>query len=267
MSCFGNKVVVITGAGSGIGRCLAQQCAAKGAQLAVSDVNADGLKETLASLPNGTKARSYIVDTANVDQVFAHAEEVKRDFGGAHFLFNNAGVMLNGTFDHQTIQELEWQVNINMWGVIYGCKAFLPIMMEQREGCLINISSVIGLIGFPLQTGYAISKFAIRGLTECLWSELEGTGVRAIVVHPGGTRTNIKANTRMAARAGAEEERYAGVADTIMRTSPEDLVGEILAGVERGDKRIVPGYLAGRIFWLSRLLPNSYDRLVKRMTK
>ncbi len=266
MSCFKNKVVVITGAGSGIGRCLAQQCAAKGAQLALSDVNAKGLKETLASLPDGTKAKSYILDTSNVDQVFDHAEEVKRDFGGAHFLFNNAGVMLNGTFDHQSIEELEWQVNINMWGVIYGCKAFLPIMLAQHEGCLINISSVIGLIGYPTQSGYAIAKFAIRGLTECLWSELEGTGVRAIVVHPGGTKTNIKANTRMAANANHEEERYAGVGDKIMRTRPEDLVAEILAGVERGDKRIVPGYLAGRIFWLSRLLPNSYDRLVRMMT-
>jgi short-subunit dehydrogenase len=266
MSCFQNKVVAITGSGSGIGRCLAQQCAEKGARLALSDVNAHGLEETLASLPRGTEAKTYIVDTAKADQVFAHAEDVKRDFGMAHFLFNNAGVMLNGTFDHQSIEELEWQVNINMWGVIYGCKAFLPIMLEQREGCLINISSVIGLIGYPTQSGYAIAKFAIRGLTECLWSELDGTGVRAIVVHPGGTKTNIKTNTRMAAKANHEEELYAGVADTIMKTTPEDLVAEILTGVERGAKRIVPGNLAGRIFWLSRLLPNSYDRLVRMMT-
>jgi short-subunit dehydrogenase len=266
MRCFHGKVVAITGAGSGIGRCLARQCAEKGARLALSDIDAHGLEETLASLPGGTEARTYLVDTSKADQVFAHAEDVKHDFGTAHFLFNNAGVMLNGTFDHQSIEELEWQVNINMWGVIYGCKAFLPMMLAQREGCLINISSVIGLIGFPLQTGYAISKFAVRGLTECLWGELDGTGVRAIVVHPGGTRTNIKASTRMAARAGAEEERYAGVGDKIMRTKPEDLVTEILAGVERGDKRIVAGYLAGRIFWLSRVLPNSYDRLVRMMT-
>jgi short-subunit dehydrogenase len=266
MSCFQSKVVAITGAGSGIGRCLVQQCAEKGARLALSDVNAHGLEETLASLPRGTEAKTYIVDTSKADQVFAHAEDVKRDFGTAHFLFNNAGVMLNGTFDHQSIEELEWQVNINMWGVIYGCKAFLPMMLAQREGCLINISSVIGLIGFPLQTGYAISKFAVRGLTECLWGELDGTGVRAIVVHPGGTRTNIKASTRMAAKAGAEEERYAGVADTIMKTTPEELVRQTLVGVERGDKRIVPGHLASRIFWLSRLLPNSYDRLVRMMT-
>lgn len=152
-----------------------------------------------------------------------------------------------------------------MWGVIYGCKAFLPIMLGQREGCLINISSAIGLIGYPTQSGYAISKFAIRGLTECLWSELDGTGVRAIVVHPGGTKTNIKANTRLAAKANHEEERYANVGDRIMRTRPEDLVAEILAGVERGDRRIVAGHLGKRIFWLSRLLPNSYDKLVSRI--
>jgi short-subunit dehydrogenase len=266
MRCLQGKVVAITGAASGIGRCLARQCAEKGARLALSDIDAHGLADTLASLPGGTEARTYLVDTSKADQVFAHAEDVKHDFGTAHFLFNNAGVMLNGTFDHQSIEELEWQVNINMWGVIYGCKAFLPIMLEQREGCLINISSVIGLIGYPTQSGYAISKFAIRGLTECLWSELEGTGVHAILVHPGGTKTSIKANTRMAAKANHEEDRYAAVGDKIMRTTPDDLVAEILAGVERGARRIVPGYLAGRIFWLSRLLPNSYDRLVRMMT-
>ena len=149
MSCFAGKVAVITGAGSGIGRALAQQLAAKGARLALSDVNATGLEATVVSLPAGCDARSYALDVSNRRAVFDHADAVQRDFGTAHFVINNAGVTVVGTIAHLTIEEIEWQLGINLWGVIYGTKAFLPMMLAQREGCIVNISSVFGLVGVP----------------------------------------------------------------------------------------------------------------------
>jgi NAD(P)-dependent dehydrogenase (short-subunit alcohol dehydrogenase family) len=262
MSSFTGKVAVVTGAGSGIGRALVQQLAAQGARLAASDINAAALAETMQSLPAGAEARSYIVDVSKRDAVFAHAEDVRRDFGTAHLVINNAGATVVGTVEHLSIEEIEWQLGINLWGVIYGTKAFLPMMLAQREGCIVNISSVFGLIGFPLQSAYNISKFGVRGLTECLWSELEGTGVRAVSVHPGGIRTNIEKASRRAAAAGEEEDAFAGLAEQMLTTPPERVATDILAGVERGKRRILTGSWSSRMSWMGRFLWNAYPALI-----
>jgi short-subunit dehydrogenase len=262
MSHFEKKVAVVTGAGSGIGRALAQLLAAKGARLALSDINAAGLAETMKSLPAGTDARSYAVDVSSRQAVFAHADDVKRDFGTAHVVINNAGATVVGTVAHLSIEEIEWQLGINLWGVIYGTKAFLPMMLAQREGCIVNISSVFGLIGFPMQSAYNISKFGVRGLTECLWSELDGTGVRAVCVHPGGIKTNIEKAGRRAAASGDEEGAFEGLAEKMLVTPPERVAADILAGVERGKRRVVTGSWSTRMFWMSRFLPNTYPALI-----
>jgi NAD(P)-dependent dehydrogenase (short-subunit alcohol dehydrogenase family) len=263
MSCFAGKVVVITGAGSGIGRSLARQLAAKGARLALSDINATSLEETMNSLPAGSDARSYALDVSNRQAVFEHAATVRSDFGTAHFVVNNAGATVVGTVAHLSIEEIEWQLGVNLWGVIYGTKAFLPMMLAQREGCIVNISSVFGLVGYPLQSAYNISKFGVRGLTECLWSELEGTGVRAVSVHPGGIKTNIDKVGRRCAASGAEEAAFDGMAETMLLTPPEECAADIIAGVERGKRRIITGHLSTRLYWLSRLLPNAYPSVLK----
>ena len=156
-------------------------------------------------------------------------------------MINNAGATVVGTVEHLTVDEIEWQLGINLWGVIYGTKAFLPMMLAQREGCIVNISSVFGLVGFPAQGAYNISKFGVRGLTECLWSELEGTGVRAVCVHPGGIKTNIEKAGRRCAAAGEEEARFSTLADKMLMTPPEDCAADIIAGVERGKRRIITG--------------------------
>lgn len=220
MTGLNGKVVVVTGAGSGIGRALAEQFAAKGARLALSDVNADGLRGTVERLPAGTEVRAYPLDVSRREAVFAHADDVRRDFGTAHVVVNNAGTSIVGTFEHLTVEEIEWQLGINLWGVIYGCKAFLPMMLEQRDGVLVNISSVFGLLGFPLQSAYNISKFGVRGLTECLWSELDGTGVHAVCVHPGGIRTNIEKAARRCAASGADEAVFEGLGNHLLVTPP-----------------------------------------------
>lgn len=264
---FRGKVVVITGAGSGIGRALAQQFAATGARLALSDVNEAGLAETLALLPADVESRGYRLDVSSKDAVFSHADEVKRDFGAAHVLINNAGAALVGTIAHTSIEEFEWQLGINLWGVIYGTKAFLPLMLEQREGCIVNISSVFGLIGFPLNGAYNISKFGVRGFTECLWTELEGTGVRAVCVHPGGIKTNIEKAARRVMAAGKEEDLFSGAGDSLLITPPMECAADILAGLQGGKRRILTGNKSSTIFWMARLLPNVYPALLRLLAR
>jgi NAD(P)-dependent dehydrogenase (short-subunit alcohol dehydrogenase family) len=266
MNILEGKVVVITGAASGIGRSLAVQFAAKGARLALSDVNAKGLRQTMRMLKKGTDARSYTLDVSDRKAVFAHAAQVRRDFGAAHYVINNAGATVVGTIANLSIEEIEWQLGINLWGVIYGTKAFLPMMLEQKEGCIVNISSVFGLVGFPTQGAYNISKFGVRGLTECLWSELEGTGVRAVSVHPGGIATNIEKAGRRAAAAGEEEAEFDEAAKKLLLTPPDECAADIIAGLERGDRRIVTGHRSSALHWLSRLLPDSYPVVLKALT-
>ena len=262
---FNNKVVVITGAGSGIGRALAIQLATAGARLALSDVNQAGLDETLQLLPSGSTAKGYQLDVSSWEAFQAHAEEVKTDFGTAHFIINNAGATVVGTVAHTSIEEYEWQLGINMWGVLYGTKAFLPMMQAQREGCIVNISSVFGLLAFPTQSAYTMSKFAVRGLTECLWQELDGSGVRAIVVHPGGIKTNIEKAGRRVKDAGDEEATFAAMGEKMLLTPPEECASDIINGMRKGHKRIITGNKSTTMFWMARLFPNLYPTILKRL--
>ena len=262
MNAFAGKVAVVTGAGSGIGRALARQLAARGVRLALSDIDDAGLDETRRMFPAGVEVRTYHLDVARRDDIYANAASVQRDFGTAHFVFNNAGATLVGTIEHLTIDEIEWLLGINLWGVIYGTKAFLPMLLAQREGCIVNLSSVFGLVSFPLQGAYNISKFGVRGLTECLWTELEGTGVRAVCVHPGGIRTRIEQSGRRSVNAGAEESRFEGLAAKLLLTPPEQCAADILRGIEAGRRRILTGHRSRSLYWLSRLLPQSYPTVL-----
>lgn len=170
-----------------------------------------------------------------------------------------------GTIAHVSIEEIEWQLSINLWGVIYGTKALLPMFLAQREGRIVNISSVFGLVGFPTQGAYNISKFGVRGLTECLWSELKGTGVSAGCVHPGGIRTNIERAGRSCKEAGEEKTRITAKAGALMATPPEDCAADIIRGIERGARRVVTGNRSSALFWLTRLFPDSYPAILKRI--
>ena len=263
MNIYQDKVAVITGAGSGIGRELARLLGARGARLAISDINEAGLAET-AGLCAAAAPRTYRLDVSRREQVFAHAEAVRRDFGAADFLFNNAGVSLAATFEHSTIEEIEWLLGINLWGVIYGTKAFLPMMLERRSGCIVNISSVFGLIGVPTQSAYNISKFGVRGLTESLWRELEDTGVRAVTVHPGGISTNIAKSARFSDNAGEYEQEKFGTVDKLLVTPAADCARDIVDGVARGAKRILTGKSSTLIDLAARIAPRSYGTLLKK---
>lgn len=260
---FQNKVVAITGAGSGIGRALAIELAAHGARMALADVNDVALEESIKLLPQGTEAKSYTLDVSNREAVFRFADNVQRDFGRVHFIINNAGTSVLATVEHTTIEEFEKVLAINLWGVIYGTKAFLPIMLQQREGCIVNVSSVFGLVATPCSAAYTITKFGVRGLTETLWQELDGTGVRAVLVHPGGINTNIS-KVQQAVCEGEMERTIKNANIRQMTTTPQECARQIIDGLRRRKPRLLVGNGASILHWISRLLPNSYGRLVRR---
>jgi short-subunit dehydrogenase len=258
-------VAVITGAGSGIGRALAQLLAARGCKLALADINEKGLAETAASLQ--AEVITQKLDVANRAAVYAFADAVKAQYGTAHVVINNAGVAVSQTVELLKWEDFEWLMGINFWGVTYGTKAFLPMLLAQNEGAMVNISSVFGIIAVPTQSAYNAAKFAVRGFTEALRHELKDSQVKAICVHPGGIKTNIAAAGRFyqdpLGRKDHKDstdrfERLAG-------TTPEKAAETIVRGIERGSPRVLIGADAHLIDWIQRLLPVSYGSIIRRM--
>jgi len=260
MTFLSDGVAVITGAGSGMGRCLAQQLAAVGAGLALSDVNEKGLAETVSLLgsPKG-KVTQHVVNVAEEARVKAFAEEVAAQHGRATALFNNAGVALLGVFEELSIEDIRWLMDINLWGVIYGTHYFLPLLKKEKRAHIVNMSSVFGLVGVVGQTAYCASKFAVRGFTESLRHEMEGTNVFVTSVHPGGIRTPIAKHARPGARASAtlQDESIARF-DRVATTSPEDAAARILQGVEKCEGRVLIGGDCKSVDILQRLRPVGY---------
>lgn len=274
MKDFRGRVAAITGAGSGIGRSLAQNLAAAGCNLSLSDVNESGLAETVAMLASSSvKVTSATVDVANREQVEAWAEQTVADHGKVNMIFNNAGVALGGTVEGTTIEEYEWIVNINFWGVVYGTKAFLPHMIDAGEGHVVNVSSVFGLFAQPTQSGYNATKFAVRGFTESLRQELDlaGNGVSATCVHPGGIKTAIAASARMNDSAeqmtGMSKEDSTKDFEKLFRTTADEAAKIILGAVRKNKRRVLVGTDAKIIDLFQRSLPTGYQPIVEAAMK
>jgi NAD(P)-dependent dehydrogenase (short-subunit alcohol dehydrogenase family) len=260
-------VAVVTGAGSGIGRALAQQLASAGSAVALADVNEAGLMETAASLSGKrAAATTHVVDVSDESAVRAFAEDVMTRHGRVTLLINNAGVALYGKFEEYSLDDLRWLMNINFWGIVYGVRYFLPILKRQQRAHIVNLSSVWGLIAPAGQSAYAASKFAVRGFTEALRHELEGSTVGVSCVHPGGIRTPIAQRARLGENAPAStKDQSIARFQRIATTPPEEAAAGILAGVERREPRILVGSGARQMDLLQRLRPATYWKtLMKR---
>jgi NAD(P)-dependent dehydrogenase (short-subunit alcohol dehydrogenase family) len=250
-----DAVVVITGAGSGIGQALAVEFAGLGARLALADVNGAGLQQTLELL-GSAEQRTYNVDVSNASAVEGFANQVTRDFGAVSILVNNAGVALHGRFADITLEEFEWLIGINFWGVIYGCKFFLPLLRTASSPRIVNISSVFGLIGPPGQTAYSSSKFAVRGFSESLREELRGTGISVTCVHPAGIATNIAVKARAGQNSRAEDQAMdLQVFAKAARVTPAEAARTIVQGVLKNKDRILIGQDAYRMDRMARIFP------------
>ncbi|CAN5486831.1 SDR family NAD(P)-dependent oxidoreductase [soil metagenome] len=269
MSLNSNSVAVITGAASGIGRALAVRFAQeKIAGIAISDVNEAGLNETaeMAKAAGGVVS-AHVIDVSKLDQVQRLADEAVAKHGRVTHIVNNAGVGVLGTFEQLSLEDFEWLMSINFWGVIYGCKVFLPILRQQESGHIVNVSSVFGFIAPEEQTAYCSSKFAVRGFTESLRHELAGSNIVVSAVHPGGIKTNIARNSRVGAGTPDEwKQQGAKFFDKVAKTSPETAADVILKGIKENNPRILIGQDAYAISFFSRLFPRRYLQIIERIS-
>jgi NAD(P)-dependent dehydrogenase (short-subunit alcohol dehydrogenase family) len=251
MTQIKDKIAAITGAASGIGRALAQRLAAKGASLALSDVNEAGLHETAALLAGAAgNVTTHLVDVRRREAVHRYADEVERSHGGADIVINNAGLTVRASIEEISYEDFELVIDVNMWGVIYGTKAFLPLLRKRPEGHIVNISSINAMVPFIKNGPYNISKYAVLGLSETLMQELQGQPIHVTCVHPGGIRTNIVRNSKGA------NEGDAVMFDKIARTSADKAAETIIAGIERNKEQVFIGIDAKAMAAAKRMMPH-----------
>jgi len=270
MKTFTDKVAAITGAGSGMGRSLALELARRGAHLALSDIDEASVTHTaIACRALGARVTSQRIDVADRDAVFAWARDTAAAHGKINLVFNNAGVSLSVPVATARLEDIEWLMNINFWGVVHGTQAFLPYLTASGDGHIVNTSSLFGIIAMPTQSAYNASKFAVRGFTEALRMELElaGAPVSCTCVHPGGVATNIVTASRIddsiTAFTGIDAQTHRRRANKLIDvTSADAAARQMLAGVQRNARRVLVGADARRVDKLARLLGASYQAMV-----
>jgi short-subunit dehydrogenase len=259
------KTAVITGAGSGIGRALALGLAARGCHLALSDIRPATLEPLAAELaPRGLRVSCHALDVADRDQVAAFPAIVTTSHPAVDLLFNNAGVALAGRFDEVSEQDFDWLFSINFHGVVRMTRAFLPLLKQRPEAHLVNIASVFSILTAVGQSAYCSSKFAVRGFSNVLRQELEGSSVGVSVVCPGGIATRIAVDARIGhGVSAADHATNLKRSAKLLSLAPERAAETILSGVERRKARILVGNDAKAGALLERLMPIRYYDLMR----
>jgi NADP-dependent 3-hydroxy acid dehydrogenase YdfG len=263
-SFLAGRTCVITGAGSGIGRALAERMSGMGCPVALCDWNEEGLEETAAGLDGPVFTRK--VDVSDRLAVMAFASDTKdwapKPFG---MFINNAGVTVSQLASEAATEDDEWVMNVNFWGVVNGTRAYLPILLEQGDGAIVNVSSIFGMIGYPAQSMYCASKHAVRGYTESLRHELRDTDIRVCTVHPGGIKTNIVKNARFHKDDLGNTDRTVLEKDfdKVAKTTPRRAAKIIQTGVDKNKPRIMVGPDAVGLAAMLRFAPVKYYDVIK----
>ena len=260
------RTAVVTGAAGGIGRAIAASLAHRGCNLAIADVDEVGMEGT-AKLIGGKSVRvsRHRLDVADRVAVAAFPDVVAAEHGGVDVLVNNAGVAVGGTFEQVSDEDFEWLFEINFWGVVRMTRAFLPLLRASEDARVVNISSAYGLVAPPEQTAYSASKFAVRGFSEALRHELEGSDIGVSVVHPGGVATSIAEKARVPAGITEEEIAQRQAKYRKLLRLPPEIAGEtIVRGIERRQSRILVGSDAKAISLIARLWPVKYWKVLAR---
>lgn len=281
MKEFNQKVAVITGAASGMGRALAVQLAGLGCHLGLADLNPDGLRETAALAGRaGCQIIQRAFDVSQKEMVYAFAEDVRKAFGQADLVINNAGVSTNVEIEDLDYGYFESLMNINFWGVVYGCKAFLPMLRERPEGHIVNVSSIFAIAAFPRYAPYNAAKAAVRAFSETLAAEMmiQKIPVTVSCVFPGGVGTNIASTTEQHIRGYIEkngldvssvnEEKIAAAEarGALLKAlyegggmaTPESVAAAIIEGIRNNQLRILVGDNAQELDELVRQYPEQY---------
>ncbi|MEV0059495.1 SDR family oxidoreductase [Nocardia sp. NPDC050718] len=260
---FTNKVCVITGAGSGIGRALAENLARRGAKLALSDIDAEGLAETVRIVEGlGAQVKADRLNVAEREAFLLYADSVKAHFGVVHQIYNNAGIAYHGDVVKTDFKDIERIMDVDFWGVVNGTKAFLPMLIESGDGHVVNVSSLFGLVTVPGQAAYNSAKFAVRGFTEALYQEMKiaKAPVKVTCVHPGGIKTAVARNATYA--EGIDGANTASLFDKYLAIhSPEMAAQTITEGVRKGHSRVLIGWEAKMLDVSVRFLASGYNRI------
>jgi len=264
-----NRVAVITGAGSGIGRATALAMARRGCHLALADIDEAAVRDSVATAQAlGVRATAHRLDVADRAAVAAFPDAVSRAHKRVDLVMNNAGVALGGTFEQVSEADFDWLLEINFHGVVRMTRAFLPLLHQSDDARIINVSSIYGIITPPGQAAYSASKFAVRGFSNVLRHELEGSTVGVSVVHPGGVATAIARSARVPAGAPQDEvERGRKTMEKLLRMAPEQAGEIIVRGIEKRRARILVGSDAKAAAFLERLAPVGYWNLLKKAIK
>jgi NAD(P)-dependent dehydrogenase (short-subunit alcohol dehydrogenase family) len=280
MSTVQGKVAVVTGAGSGIGRALARELSRRGARLALSDMNEEGVAETarlVTAEVSGAQVHTHQLDVSDKEAFGNYADAVAGHYGIVHQLYNNAGIGGGRAILDSDFAIFERVLAVNLWGVIYGTKWFLPHIIESGDGHAINVSSLNGYMAQKELAAYCTSKFGVRGFTETLAIEMRAgkLPVGVTVVHPGGVRTNIAtASLEMAPQFGIEvterdRRRVEIYTNKLLRMDPAKAANIIIDGVQANKRRVRVGNDAKLVDLIVRLFPSSYGRvlaLIDRLT-
>ncbi len=264
-----DQTAVVTGAAGGIGRAVALALAKRGTHLALADLKEAGLAET-AQLAEafGVRVTTHRLDVADAEAVSALPATVLAVHSGVGILVNNAGVAVSGSFEEVSAADFEWLFGINFWGVVRMTRAFLPALRQAKEARLVNISSLFGLIAPPGQTAYAASKFAVRGFSEALRHELEGSDVGVTTVHPGGVATRIAIDARQSGNPDPAEVARRLEYFARMLRMPPDQAGEIIVnGMEQRRARVILGSDAKLAALIARMFPVSYWNKIQRTAR
>ena len=265
MKTLDDKVAVITGAGSGIGRALALDLAGRGALLALSDVDDAGLAETvdLARRAGVRELRADHLDVADRGAFAAYASSVAEQFARVNVVINNAGVALAGDLDDLEYSDMDWIMSINFWGVVHGTKEFLPHLIASGDGHIVNISSLFGLVSMPDQAFYNAAKYAVRGFTEALREEMliDGHNVGVTSVHPGGIKTAVARS----ARVSAKDDQAATAKffdEKLAKMEPARAAEIIVKGIEKKQARVLVGLDAHVIHNFGKFTGSRYQDLI-----
>ena len=260
-----DRVAIVTGAASGIGRAVAISLAQRGCHVALVDRDAAGLGETASLLSSGVRVSRHALDVADGAAIAALPASVQAEHGGVDLLVNNAGVAIGGTFEQVSAEDFDWLFSINFHAVVRLTRAFLPLLKASDDARLVNVSSLFGLIAPPGQAAYCASKFAVRGFSECLRHELAETSVGVTVVHPGGVATAIARNARPPAGVdAAEAERERTSFEAFLKMPPSEAGETIVRGVERRKPRIIVGKDAKMAALIERIMPVGYWTILGR---
>ncbi len=260
-----DKVFVVTGGGNGMGREVVLQLLTRGARVAAVDLSETGLAETAKLAGAGTRLTTHAINVADRKAVLALPAAVVKAHGQVDGLFNVAGIIQ----PFVKVQELDFEtiervMNVNFWGVVNTCKAFLPELLKRPEAGLLNVSSMGGFLPVPGQAAYGASKAAVKLLTEALYAELQGTSVSVTVVFPGGVGTNITENSGVDTSRMMASMEGKKLPKTV---TPADAGRQIIEGMEKGAFRVRIGSDAKFMDRLSRLNPKRATLLIANQMK